>query len=256
MVKITSKALRYISKKLTLYAQYGILGSFFMKTKLRKRGVNLNRYSLYDKKWLKNLNIDTVIDIGANVGEFTFIFHELFPSSQIHAFEPIPECFNKLNNKVSGLENVITYKIGLGSQTRVMNLNKSSHDPASSFRVMSEFHKENYPHSAQSEQINVKVQRLDDILDFTNAEKNIFIKMDVQGFEDEVIKGGLVTFSKAKVIIVECSYRKLYNKEPMFHGIYELLTSLGFEFMGCLKQSENKKDETYLQGDCIFVKNS
>ena len=65
---------------------------------------------MYDKIWLKNLKISTVIDIGANVGEFTNIFNELFPLTYIHAFEPIPECFNKLNERVGNYTNIKTLK--------------------------------------------------------------------------------------------------------------------------------------------------
>ena len=250
-----SKILNYVIRELNLFSYYGLVNSYYLKKKLNKKGINLSRYKLYDKKWLKDLEISTVVDIGANVGEFTAIFNELFPTSQIYAFEPIPICFDKLNDRVSNLKNVKTYNIGLGSKNGELNLNKSSHDPASSFREMSDLHKENYPHSSGSEELKVAVHRLDEVLDLSNIHSNIFIKIDVQGFEDEVIIGGMKTFDKAKVIIVESSYRKLYENEPLFHGIYSLLQPLGFEFMGCLKQSVFKVDESYLQGDCIFIKN-
>ena len=249
-----SKILNFLTRKLDLYSYYGFLNSYFIKNKLSKKGINISRYRLYDKIWLKNLKISTVIDIGANVGEFTNIFNELFPLSEIHAFEPIPECFNKLNERVGDYTNIKTYNIGLGSQEGELNLNKSSHDPASSFREMADLHKKNYPHSSESVELKVPIQRLDDVFKSTNLDNNIFIKIDVQGFEDEVIKGGIETFGRAKVIIVESSYQKLYENEPLFHGIYLLLQPLGFEFMGSLKQSKFHVDESFLQGDCIFIK--
>ena len=119
---------------------------------------------------------------------------------------------------------------------------------------MADLHKKNYPHSSESVELKVPIQRLDDVFKSTNLDNNIFIKIDVQGFEDEVIKGGVETFGKAKVIIVESSYQKLYENEPLFHGIYSLLQPLGFEFMGSLKQSKFHVDESFLQGDCIFIK--
>ena len=253
--KNMKKILNFFARKFELYSYYGFFLSFYLlKRKLSSKGINIARYKLYDKKWLHNLEISTVIDIGANIGEFTSIFNELFPSSVIYAFEPIPECFSKLSKRVGKFKNIKIYNVGLGSQNGELKLNKSSHDPASSFRDMADLHKKNYPHSSNSVELNVPIVRLDDFLESTSLDNNIFIKIDVQGFEDEVIKGGIKTFDRAKVIIIESSFQKLYENEPLFHGIYSLLQPLGFEFMGCLKQSEFNLDESFLQGDCIFIK--
>lgn len=246
---------KFLNRKIDLYAYYGFSLSFFsLKKKLNNKEINISRFRLYDKKWLHKLEISTVIDIGANIGEFTGIFNELFSGAAIHAFEPLPECFEKLNDRFGKFPNIKIYNIGLGSSRGELAINQSSHDPASSFREMEDLHKENYPHSSDSVKLKVPIFPLDDILKSTTLDDNIFIKIDVQGFEDEVIRGGMKTFGKAKVIIVESSYQKLYKDEPLFHGIYSLIQPLGFEFMGCLKQSEFKLDESYLQGDCIFVR--
>jgi len=78
--------------------------------------------------------------------------------------------------------------------------------------------------------------------------------MDIQGFEDEVIKGGLDVFKIEKIIIVEISFETLYKDEPLFDGVYSLLKLLGFTFVGNLKQSVNKNDGRFLQADSIFIK--
>ena len=126
----------------------------------------------------------------------------------------------------------------------MQNIHKSSWHPASSFREMSTIHKKNYPHSSEYEEIEVTIDILDNILQSESLNKNILIKMDVQGFEDEVIKGGVSIFKKARVVIVEVSFIELYKEEPLFHGIYSLLISMGFEYKGSLKQSMDKKDES------------
>ena len=43
-------------------------------------------------------------------------------------------------------------------------------------------------------------------------------------------------------------------EEPLFHGVYSLLRSMGFEYKGSLKQSTDKNDESFLQADCIFIR--
>ncbi|NQU87010.1 MAG: FkbM family methyltransferase [Mariniphaga sp.] len=199
-------------------------------------------------------NINTVIDIGANIGEFTFIFSELFPNAYIYAFEPLPDCFNQLEKRTKNMRNIKIFNFALGSTEGELKLHKSSWHPASSFREMGDLHKQNYPHSSESDDLIVRIKKLDDIFKKESLTNNIFIKMDVQGFEDEVIKGGPNIFKNAKVVVVESSYQKLYDNEPLFDGIYSLLKPLGFEFRGSLKQSVSKSDESFLQADCIFIK--
>ena len=222
---------------------------------LKKSGVNLARYKLYDKKWIIDSNINTVIDIGANIGEFTILYSVLFGKADIYAFEPLPDCFLELKRKTQKIPRIQIYNIGLGNEEILQEIYKSDWHPASSFLDMSSLHKENYPHSANHKKINVKIDKLDNVLKDKSLNDNILIKLDVQGFEAEVIKGGMAVFKKAKIVITEVSFVELYENEPMFDGIYLLLTSLGFEYCGSLKQSTDKRNQSYLQADCIFINN-
>ncbi len=256
MKKFIKKSIYYVIRKLEIISQIGFnIKSIRYARYLRKKGVNYGRYMLFNKNWLLNSNINTVIDIGANIGEFTTIFAELFPDAKIYAFEPLPDCFKQLEIRTKkNLKNIKNFNYALGSQEGELKLHKSSWHPASSFREMGDLHKQNYPHSSESEDLIVRIRKLDDIFSDVSLTNNIFIKMDVQGFEDEVIKGGVNIFKKAKVVVAESSFQKLYENEPLFHGIYSLLHPLGFQYVGSLKQSANKKDESFLQGDCIFIK--
>ena len=255
-MKILAKSsLGYLIRKLTIFYEDGININYFRKRRrLKKIGINYSRYKLFDKKWLFDSNIQTVIDIGANIGEFTVIFAELFHGARIYAFEPLPDCYKQLIERTQNINNVNSFNIGIGSKKGKLSIHHSSWHPASSFREMSPLHKESYPHSAEQHEIQVSIDTLDGVLKPELLNKNILIKIDVQGFEDEVIKGGLKTFERAKIVIVECSFQELYENEPMFHGVYFLLKSLGYEYRGSLKQSVNKNDDSYLQADCIFIK--
>ena len=201
------------------------------------------------------MDIGTVIDIGASVGEFTAIFAELFPNASIYAFEPLPDCFESLALVADSYGGrVKVFKIGLGSREGNFEFHRSSWAPASSFREMSDLHKKNYPHSAGSESVRVQVETLDNVFRDIGLDDNIFIKMDVQGFEDEVIKGGREVISRARVLVIECSLQQTYEGEPMFDGIYELLKPMGFEYRGSVKQSLRKDDDSFLQADCVFIR--
>ena len=255
MKNYLNKLIRYTIRVLCELSEDGLnIENIRLRKKLKNISINYNRYKLYHKKWLLDLDINTVLDVGANVGEFTCIYHELFPNAEIFAFEPLPNCYRQLQERTKNRNNIHCYNVGLGNEDGSMEIHESDWHPASSFREMDSLHKMNYPHSSGSKDLTVNIKRLDDVLEGEKLVDNIFIKMDVQGFEDEVIKGGNKIFSKAKVIIVEVSFEQLYKGEPLFHGLYSLLEPLGFKFAGNLKQSVNKKDGRYLQADCIFVK--
>jgi len=224
-----------------------------LRKKLKNKKIHYSRYKLFKKKWLLDSDINTIIDIGANVGEFTCIFVELFPNATIFAFEPIDDCYNELIKRTENYSKVNQYNFGLGAENTIKNFFKSSWDPSSSFLEMSDLHKKNAPHSAKSTILEIEIKRLDDVVNISDLRNNILIKIDVQGFEAKVIQGGKKVFQKAKVIIIETSFITLYEKEPKFHGIYELLKNLGFEFRGILKQSFFNQDDSILYADCIFV---
>ena len=251
-----SRALRFTARNVQLVSEIGCDLSEISKLRhLNKRGISYSRYLLFKKKWVLDCNIRTVIDIGANVGEFTAVFAELFPDARIYAFEPLLDCFEQLRKVAKQYQGrVKVFNIALGTQEGSFEFQRSSWAPASSFREMSNLHKKNYPHSARSETVKVNVKTLDDVFKNIDLNKNIFIKVDVQGFEDEVIKGGLEVVKQAKVLVVECSLQSTYEGEPMFDGIYNLLRSIGFEYRGSLKQSIRKDDQSFLQADCVFMK--
>jgi len=222
---------------------------------LKRKGIHYSRYSLFNRRWLTDARIHTVLDVGANVGEFSAIFAELFPAAQIHAFEPLPDCYQKLCGEADKYGGRIKpINVGVGSQIGTLTFNRSNWAPASSFRTMAPIHKENYPHSADSESISVDVTTLDHWAQDKELKDNIMIKMDVQGFEDEVIRGGPGIVGRARVLVLECSFQPTYENEPMFDGIYELLKPMGFVYRGSLKQSIRKIDDSFLQADCLFVR--
>ena len=87
-----------------------------------------------------------------------------------------------------------------------------------------------------------------------NENRNLLVKIDVQGFEKQVIEGGKNVLSKARIIILEVSYEPLYLGQPTFKEIYDELYSLGFEFHGNIEYLRNPKDLSILQSDALFIR--
>lgn len=100
----------------------------------------------------------------------------------------------------------------------------------------------------------VNIARLDDLADDLEIYSPMLIKLDVQGFEDKVISGGISTISKADIIIIELSMDQLYDDQPLFDDIYRTLVNLGFQYKGNYDQLQNPNDGRVLQVDGIFLR--
>lgn len=241
--------------KLVNYAQraIGLIGNPYSLL-VRSQGGIADLYIRLDAKWFYQLEIDTLLDIGGNVGLFSKTIRKLLPKAQIYSFEPLPNCYQEMNKNMGKDNKYQGFNCGLGEKNEDLVIEQSDYAPSSSFLQMGDKHKEHFPHTSVSTQLTVPVNRLDDLVKDLDLGSNLMIKVDVQGFEDKVLNGGLETFSKAKLLIMELSYEELYKKQPLFNDIYLPLIELGFQFHGTMAQMPDPKTGKLLDADCIFIK--
>ncbi|MCR4264515.1 MAG: FkbM family methyltransferase [Candidatus Roizmanbacteria bacterium] len=83
----------------------------------------------------------------------------------------------------------------------------------------------------------VNVTTLDTYFKNIKLKEPIFIKMDTQGTEDLIIKGGQKLLKKASVLIIETSFVKFYKNQYLFDDVYKEITKLGFSYKGNLLES-------------------
>ncbi len=206
------------------------------------------------QRWLGTLGIQTVLDIGANRGQYYGQIRSLLPDATVHSFEPLADCFAELERAGASdpLFHAHPYGLGAGGGTRSMN--RSSFAQSSSLLPMASAHKDAFPHSRGETVVEVEVRRLDDVAQDLAIRTPLLVKIDVQGSEAEVIEGGEATLASAGVLIVETSYRVLYTGQPLFADVHDRLIGMGFVFQGNLGQLLDPRDGAILQGDSIFVK--
>ena len=205
-----------------------------------------------EEKWIQEAGIRTVIDIGAHSGDFSRHFRELLPNAFIYAFEPLPVAFSNLIKSMEGDANFKAFQCALGEDVGYAEMSENEFTYSSSLLAMAERHRAEFPFTERATPLRIEVKRLDDFS--FNVEGRTLIKIDVQGFEDRVIRGGKKTIAGASVVIMEVSFVELYKRQPLFPTIYSQMIGLGFSYAGSFGQLRSPANGLTLQQDAIFLK--
>ena len=205
--------------------------------------------------WLKQaFSIKTIIDIGANNGDYAEFLSHYFDVKQTYVFEPLPSCIKDLEDKQNRIQNFTFFNVALSDQTSQQSFFQNDYGPASSLLEISEDSKAEFPQTAQAQKITINVARLDDLLCADDLESDILIKIDVQGLEDKVIRGGWETFARATCVVIEMSFVPMYTKQLLFGEVHQMLTDLGYYFAGVKNQICSVSSGRPLFAHCLYIR--
>lgn len=241
----------------------------FIRKMLQKVGYDIVKYhqayvvGKFDEEnlqgefpWLKEYKFKTILDIGANEGQFADKMHALFPAAHIYSFEPIPEAFALLVKNFKDIPQVEGMNLALGDSSGEINFNKNESQASSSFLEMADTHINSFDFAVKTEPIKVKIDTLNNVMAGKKIDLPMLIKIDVQGFEEKVIKGGIDTIKKAEMVFCEVSFVELYKGQLLFGDIYEMFKTLGFSYAGSIEQLRSPETNKILQADAVFVKSA
>jgi FkbM family methyltransferase len=213
-----------------------------------------------DAMWqpfLTHYDIRTVIDVGANTGQFARLIHRICPAAKVFSFEPLPDCQSELEATLEQIPGSKKFPFAVGDTTGSVQMQRSAFSPCSSLLNGTKHLGDVIPEAAITNSINVPLERLDDVLIKESLDPGILVKLDVQGYEIPVIRGALQTLERAAVVVVEvCFFRRLYEGQPLFDDIYRTLRDLGFNYMGSPEQYPQKKDGRIVEADAVFERSA
>lgn len=229
----------------------------------RSLGVDLKRYNVQTseaakmQRLLAYNNIDLVFDVGANIGQYAKLLRELGYSGRIVSFEPLSSAYSQLK-AVSKKEPLweIAPQTAIGNQEGEIIINIAGNSYSSSALPMLDAHLESAPESAYSGSETVKLSRLDTLAkDYIKSEtKSIFLKIDVQGLEKQVLEGATAILPLVKGIKLELSLVPLYEGQVLFQEMIDIVEKLGYELYGIEPGFTAEKTGRMLQMDGIFFK--
>jgi FkbM family methyltransferase len=177
---------------------------------------------------LRSLNIDGIIDVGANRGQFTLACRLARADVPVVAFEPIPaeaETFRKVHGKSPGVT-LIESAIGETNGSATLHLSASA--DSSSLLPIGRRQVEVFADTAQIAEITVPVSRLDEMAGNWSGRSRQLLKLDVQGYELSVLRGAVDTLRSCAYVYAECSEVELYDGQALRSEIAMFLNGHGF----------------------------
>lgn len=219
-----------------------------------KKGFNEEFYKQLQSPYFARFNFRTILDIGANEGQSAYTFRLAFPNADIYAFEPLPECYKKLEINLAQLPGMFLHNVAMGDKNDELVFEQNEYAVSSSALTISDKHIDSFPHTKNRKQITVPVQTLDNLFGSREDLGPLLIKLDVQGYEKHVIAGGPETLSRTQALIIETSFETLYENQPLFDEMYDTIRGLGFSYAGSIEQLYSPHTGKIIQQDALFVK--
>lgn len=232
-----------------------------IKKSLWKYNLNIDRFSitknyLYRRqKILKYFDINSVIDVGANIGQYALELRDLNYKGDIVSFEPLEKEFQILEKKSFRDSKWKTFNYALGSRNGIEKINISENSYSSSILELLPDHIENAPESKFKDIQTIQIKTLDSVFEnIISSKKSVYLKIDTQGYEKEVLTGAIDSLKKINCIQLEMSLTPLYSKESSFEELIKLLANHNFKLVGFESGFANNKTGELLQLDGIFIK--
>lgn len=175
----------------------------------------------------------TVLDVGANVGQFALAAGHILQPRKLFSFEPIPDVFGQLQKLPLG--NGIDFEpvcMALSDVVGQADFRITSQSASSSLLPLGKVHQELYPEITEDRVISVRLETLDTFLKTQDCPEPRLLKLDVQGSELDVLKGCQRLAETFSWILLETSTIPFYRNGSTFSEIEAYLTANGFRWLG------------------------
>jgi len=173
-------------------------------------------------------HIDTLIDVGANQGQYAERFRRWGFAGRMISFEPMGEAFARLQRNATADPMWEARMAALGAEPGSATLRVSANSVSSSLLPIGSVHVEAEPASRTVRTEMVPVSTLDAELAAEAQEHGYWLKLDVQGYEKEVLLGATDVLTHTRVVQCELSTRQLYAGQPSYLDVLPLLDEAGF----------------------------
>lgn len=227
--------------KLQTILQFSMLSRVFFKH-LVMAGV--------EHKAVLNRPLSTVVDIGANRGQFA-LAARAFSGAHVVSFEPLPEVATIFQKVFLNDSSVKLYVAAIGEKSEKKLIHLSARDDSSSLLEITDAQSSFFPGTHEIGTLEVRVGILDEFLTKEEIARPAMLKLDVQGFELQALAGCKSLIGNFDYVYCECSFVELYKNQKLAGEVIDYLRSLGFGLSGIYNPSYDR-DGNCIQADLLF----
>ena len=193
----------------------------------------------------------TVIDGGANIGQFARAAHRAFPEAEMFSFEPLPDVCDELRRNLADVERLRVFQTAIGNQDGETEFHRNAYSQASSVLPI-----EGSCHRAgkqpdETVSLRIPIARLDSILADQPLDRPVLLKLDLQGYELEALRGAERVLQQCTHVVLESGFDGSYQGEPAFEETWTYLRDHGFSFVRPLAVLSGQAGQI-VQMDALF----
>jgi FkbM family methyltransferase len=165
-------------------------------------------------------------DVGANVGTWTCLAKSIFPDAAIEAFEPLEMHRAAFAQWTSAWPDVRLHLVALGSSDGTAEIEVTDFADASSVLSLTEDGRKTF-NTAPAERRTIRMATLDALVASGEVRQPDLIKLDIQGYELEALRGASKVLESASAVICEVSFRQFYKGQALFPEVIAFLADRG-----------------------------
>jgi FkbM family methyltransferase len=198
--------------------------------------------------------LNTVIDIGANRGQFSLAARAAAPKSNIVAFEPLEAPANTFRTVFQSDSGTRLVQAAIGESSALQLMHVSARDDSSSLLEITALQEEIFPGTKEASITTVKVGPLAEFVDRNEIKSPALLKLDVQGFELQALEGCRSLITSFDYVYCECSFVELYSGQALAPKVVQWLSERGFPLCGVFNTSFDGRGQP-IQADFLFSRN-
>ena len=231
-----------------------------LRTLLWKMGYDITRFKPTShpmarrKRFLDIYQIDTVLDVGANTGQFAFeLRHDLGYKNRILSFEPLSTAFKLLQAQAAHDTAWQVFHHALGDVEETREINIAGNSESSSLLPMLASHLKSAPQSQYIGKESISVKTLDRVFpELCPDARNVYLKLDTQGFEKNVLLGAAASLARIDTVQMELSLVPLYSNQVLFNEMHAFMIARGYTLIAIEDGFSDPASGQVLQADGIF----
>lgn len=198
----------------------------------------------------KNFTFDTIIDVGANKGQFSLIANYYNNECRIYSFEPLLGPYKILNQVFKGNKNISSFQVAISPQKGKQKIYVSKRNDSSSLLKIGINQTKFFKNTELLREEIIHSGPLNQFIKYIDLSGLTLMKIDVQGYELNVLQSSEDFFKQVNFIYCEVSFQELYERQSLVNDIIRYLHENDFEL--CDIRCSVYKNNNLIQSDMLF----